>query len=492
MKLCYLPLDSRPCNYDWPDRLLRHTGLHLVKPNADSMDWFKRPSRYEDRKRFLQANIDGADALILSVDQLCYGSLLASRSPETTLEEASQRLQLIKEIRKAHPQLKIHAFSVIMRATISALCSGDLAAYEAMSNYSLFSGKAAWALELGRVEEAGRYRERAEQYEALLDPSTLAAYRFVRARNHKINMDCVGLAAEGIFDSLLLLQEDAPVYGFHKAEQKDLLLSKEKLHADNVWLHNGADEGGLAAIARAISGQKVPIQLFLCGDQGFTASYEDRPFLNNIHSYMDYLGMVQEDSATALVIHCPQGDTQYEAARQIEHPDKTDSTLKTIETILSKGQSVYLLDEAYANGGSLALIEALKQKNLLNRLSGYSAWNTATNALGTILSRIVIDAQRGIEGHPFTVERILEDGLYQSDIRQKAAALLTATGEDPLNLQDRDRAEALLRSLFKEKLREEGWPCALEGDAPGEANIVFNLSLPWSRLFEAKIDVIPF
>ena len=243
MKLIYLPLDSRPCNFDWPSQLLENTGHTLIKPEFGCMDYFKQTSSFEDRKCFLLENVADADALILSVDQLCYGSLLASRSPETSLDAARERLLLVSEIKRAHPKIRIHAYSVIMRASISALCRGDLAAYENMSNYSLFSGKVQDALEVDDAEQARVYQRKADEIAAALAPGLLEAYHFVRQRNYEINSDCVRLAGDNTFDSLLLLQEDAPEYGFHKAEQKALLKLKSQLNAHNVWLHNGADEG---------------------------------------------------------------------------------------------------------------------------------------------------------------------------------------------------------------------------------------------------------
>ena len=44
MRILYLPLDSRPCNYLWPQRLLAGTEHKIVAPPAEIMDYFRRPA----------------------------------------------------------------------------------------------------------------------------------------------------------------------------------------------------------------------------------------------------------------------------------------------------------------------------------------------------------------------------------------------------------------------------------------------------------------
>ena len=204
---------------------------------------------------------------------------------------------------------------------------------------------------------------------------------------------------------------------------------------------------------------------------------------------MNYLNMVLTPEADALIVHCPKDDIQREAAHQAEYRDGIAETLGQIDAQLSLGKKVYLLDVAYANGGSLELIDVLKQKGLIDRLSGYSAWNTATNALGTILSQMVIESETGTSHSGFKWARVLDDGLYLSCIRQLAAERLGQMGEDSLNLKDKAAAESLVRKLFQEKLTAESWPVSVKGQCKTDQDLACEISLPWNRLFEARINV---
>lgn len=78
MKLVILPLDSRPCTYDFPIHLARGGGLEPCAPPLELMDWYRRPSDFHKISAWLEEFCAGADALICSMDQLTYGGLLAS------------------------------------------------------------------------------------------------------------------------------------------------------------------------------------------------------------------------------------------------------------------------------------------------------------------------------------------------------------------------------------------------------------------------------
>lgn len=491
MNILYLPLDSRPCNYDWPHELLEDTPHSCIQPALSQMDYFKQPSDYAEIASFLKLNIENADAFVLSVDQLCYGSLIASRSGDLSLETARDRLAIVRQLKKENPGIKIYAFSIIMRASISALSKGSISEYESMGLYSLYSGKYRDAIEKGLSEEAQDYERKAKLYKSKISPETLQAYRFVRERNHAINMDSVALAAEGVFDSLLLLQEDAHEYGFHTAEQRELLEYKDCLNARNVWLHNGADEGGAAAIARCISPKRTALQvLYSGGNGGFIALYEDRPFMRNVESYLNYLQIDNAASEDVLLIHCPKDVNQREATQQNEYKDSAEETVDLAQELVRKGGRVYLLDVAYANGGSLALIYALKKQGMLERLVGYSAWNTASNALGSILAQFILDKERREPNTRFKWSRLFDDGLYLGDIRQAASEEVRKLGEDPLCLNDKAGAEKLVHHLLQERLCANDWAFAVENEACGVSDKMrISISLPWNRLFEAKIEV---
>ena len=202
MNVLYLPLDSRPCNYRFPVQLLNMAGHDCLVPAPDQMDYFRKPSHHATIREFLLENAAHADALILSVDQLAYGSLLASRDTHVSTEEALDRLQLVRTLRQAYPSLLIVAYGVILRSSISTLRTQDIAWHNLITEYSQAAHRAALsALPQDQAE--------LQRITALLPQEMRDAYHQVRERNHTVNRHCIDFLREGTFDRLLLLQEDS-------------------------------------------------------------------------------------------------------------------------------------------------------------------------------------------------------------------------------------------------------------------------------------------
>ena len=114
----------------------------------------------------------------------------------------------------------------------------------------------------------------------------------------------------------------------------------------------------------------------------------------------------------------------------------------------------------------------------IDQLAGYSGWNTASNAMGTVIAQLLSDVKADAPDTDFRNERFLDDLYYESLVRQQLNEYLRARGEDPYRLTDKDAAEAELRRLF-DKL-----------ERPLLDHIgAFRVSLPWSRTFEVCAEV---
>ena len=469
MRILYLPLDSRPCNYLWPQRLLSGTPHEVIAPPEEIMDYFRRPADTEGLRAFIREQLPRADAAAVSAEMLLYGGILASRTPDTALETALDRLEILKEIARRVP---VHVFGLIMRSSVSAFCQDDLKAYHLMTEYSVSWGQA-W-------QAGGDTSAVDRKYEALLPENVLSAYRRVRQRNHAVNLKLLEMRREGALSSLMLLQEDAQEHGFHRREQAELTEYINANRLTDVFLHNGADEGGVMACLKAIGPSPLPVDVsFTRGDGSFVARYEDRPFRENLSSCMRYLNLTSGGGApTRLVIHTPLGE-QGEAAWQSPLPAPDLDALEKQFSV-----PCYLLDVEFANGGSLYLMSRLRDKGLISSLSGYSGWNTSVNSMGTMLALIRADALRGRPSPAFKWERLLDDLLYESIIRQKAAGILAGQGEDVYSLKDKPAAQALINSLLAEELKS-GWGEAMQKEGFSRAGYL----LPWDRLFECDVKL---
>ncbi len=477
MKIVHLPLDSRPCNVLFPVQLAQWCGHECVIPPKEKMDHFATAAHYEDSRTFLMENAAKADAVVVSADHLCYGSLVASRVDDASEKDALDRLNVLGELHAAWPDIPIYVYSVIMRSSISTLYAGDIDDYNAMTEYSVYSGRRA----VTGNEEDARCAERAK---ARLSHGVLERYERVRARNHAVNLRCVELAAQGVIRSLALLQEDAQVYGFHRAEQFALQNACREKHADNVFMHNGADEGGALTVMKAIleysEPKRIAVRMLGWKNADFVACYEDRPFGENVWDTIAFAGLgADENAQNVLAVCCPPDGVQTDWPRK-QHEEGLKKQAEEIAAMVRAGKNVYLLDVTRANGGQPALVKYLHEELPALAIAGYSAWNTASNALGTAVAQMISDMLAGKINRGFFWERLLDDLVYQGMVRAQVNEELSAIGEDPYRLQDKERAETMIRERMAQLAETE----KMFADAPA-----FTVSLPWERTFEAEIRV---
>ena len=89
-KIVYVPLDERPCNAAFVPKLFDGDPLRIV--TLPDMGSKKTPARWEAVRGFLLRECVDADGLVLSMDTLLYGGLLASRLHALDEAEVERRL----------------------------------------------------------------------------------------------------------------------------------------------------------------------------------------------------------------------------------------------------------------------------------------------------------------------------------------------------------------------------------------------------------------
>jgi hypothetical protein len=149
MKIALLPLDSRPCNLGFPIKLADLVDVDIITPPVDKLDYFVRPADFEGIKKWLLSIVNESDFLICSVDMLLYGRLLASRTENIKPDECIDRLKIIKDLKSINPTLKIYAYNVIMRTSISTLSEESKKWWKKINLYSQLSYK----VEMEKKEE---------------------------------------------------------------------------------------------------------------------------------------------------------------------------------------------------------------------------------------------------------------------------------------------------------------------------------------------------
>ncbi len=82
-------------------------------PPREHLGWYTRPGACDALADWLARC--RADRFVVSADMLCYGGLVASRTPVVEADLALRRLDSLRELRRRRPDGVIYAFGIIMR-----------------------------------------------------------------------------------------------------------------------------------------------------------------------------------------------------------------------------------------------------------------------------------------------------------------------------------------------------------------------------------------
>jgi hypothetical protein len=547
--LAILPMDDRPVNYDYPCYLARLAGCELLLPERN---WLGNPWRASQHSRlveWLAQTAPEVDGLILSIDTLAYGGLIPSRTSSEPLEKVLERLQVLRQIKERRPDLPILASSVIQRISRSNSSEEEKpywAQYGAeMFRLSYLEHKiACHESSDGEVSECFGLM-------AHIPSQIYDDYRQGRRRNHAVNWAMLDWLAEGIFDYLLLPQDDTAEYGWNIAEARLLqaLIRKNGL-SDRAITYPGADEVSCLLLAR-----------FACRRAGFKpvvwtryscvrspeviTSYEDRPIHEMVKAQLapldGILASSPEDANIQLFLHAPvqkQGDGGLQwiaregtegiesltekspqlksfleplasspdfilTRREMETPERSiEEFTRAVLASLQAGRCTALADVAFVNGSDLLLGDQLVRHPEIARLAAYGGWNTAGNTLGTVLAQAALRCLTLRSGSTPDQEQaqsellflhLLDDYYYQAIERSRAyledlpAAGLTPSWE---RLEPLEKA-AWVSERIRTRLLEDAARLDNLFVAGGAAQHiqVSDIFLPWQRLFEIGLTV---
>ncbi|SDS45990.1 Protein of unknown function [Paenibacillaceae bacterium GAS479] len=499
-KVVYLPLDERPCNYDFPWLLAQDTDLELVRPPREWMGDKKRPGRIRELADWLEQEAADAEGAIVSIDTLLYGGIVPSRLHRLGEHEAAAPLERLRNMRRNNPHLKLYAFHLIMR------CPQYSSADEEPSYY------ADWGRELFRLGWLS-HREQlglaiTEELHELahirmeLPEDIRDDYLERRAVNAAANRASLELAADGTLDFLALPQDDAAPYGWTALDQQVIRQRIRELGAEfQTLMYPGADEAGCTLLARLLNERRGIKPLVYAryssvfGPQVIPL-YEDRMLGESVKSQLLAAGGLLADSASdadlILLVNSP-GGRMGEANGQLQ-PNADYDVQRNIQELVEYGRyalerldkPVALADVAFANGGDLQLLELLRRKDMLSKLAGLAGWNTSGNTIGTTIAQLMIYGQFGqTKGQlDFLGLRIAEDYGYCSAIRRRLAdGPVKTLGMDYFSVDgQRGRAAGMVREAMEHFLMEK--------TAGSGINIVVeDCWMPWSRMFEVGLKV---
>ena len=133
-----MPLDSRPCNTQYPALLAESTSATLALPPEDAMDNFLDPADTTVLWSWLEEQAETADHLVIFTNSLFCGSLIASRSSGAydNIQEDLQRLQdLLTSFKAREDAASVTVVQVLPRLSPNQFDSALYPYYDALTAY---------------------------------------------------------------------------------------------------------------------------------------------------------------------------------------------------------------------------------------------------------------------------------------------------------------------------------------------------------------------
>ncbi len=481
MKITVIPLDSRPCNTIWMRDLAQLAGYELAMYPREKCGNLHQGADPEDELKWLDQEIGDTDYLIISADGLCSGGLVQARLGQIDLRTTLKKLEVLSRYKQHYPNLRIYLFDTIMRTTITAYGPDTEIYWGKMNEFSRLTGRVHFFHD---PEEEMRLEELKKEI-----PATILEI-FLKARRikHELNKYFLGLVSDRVLDYMILLQEDAMPYGIQKIEQEILQKAIADQNLGNrVKFYNGTDEGGVVLLGKILMQEKgITPKIYLHLPEAEALKkvmlFEDQPFSENLANMMETMGFLktkkadEADFILSVYAEKPNVNLNINTTEPIlpEKNKRYYEFIRKIDAFLYSKKPVALVDLLFPNGGSPDLLSDLE----FSKLKTYSAWNTASNAMGSALGEIashLVNPQN--PSTKFRDERFLDDCLYQYTVRRIVNEKYLKLG---YNVYDLGQGSDLVLGEIKTLMDHHGgWL--------GKQN--YQITLPWQRTFEAEIEI---
>jgi hypothetical protein len=497
MKIGLFPLDERPVNTRYPAMIARIAGVELFLPPRDALSRYRAPADPQRLTTWLEDLAPQLDYLIVSFEMLGYGSLIASRISQETVDTILARLQVLHKLKARLPGLKIIGFNLITRISNS---NSPVEEPEYWATY----GKRFFQLSqlVDRHAQGQDVGEEMNQLFLEIPAEHVQDFLMRRLRNHTVNLAAVQMLARGDLQALVLSSDDTSVYGLSSSEKRALKHWTQHVDLrDSLLMYPGADEVGCALLARAVNAAHAWRPTFeICyavpGGADIVAPFEDSPVSVTLERQIKAVGgQVVEGSGNFWVAVNPpvprrsEWSPRFAEAERQERLPYLQKMVQEVQQRLEAGQAVIVADVAYPNGADPVLIELLLNSVEITRLAAYGAWNTAGNTIGTALAQAcaahwaATSAQQEAQQR-FLLHRFLEDWGYQQEVRNEARIWMGEQfGSPSVTTTNTPQVLAFIEKGLAKRLEQ------LPGFAGTYRLVPGSLRLPWERLFEVDFEL---
>lgn len=486
-----MPLDSRPCNTQYPALLAESTSATLALPPEDAMDNFLDPADTTVLWSWLEEQAEAADHLVIFTNSLFCGGLIASRESGAYDQNAEnlERLEALCNSFKAREDAgSITVVQVLPRLSPNQFDDALFPYYDALTDYG-----EAW----DAADQAG---EAAPEAADGVPADALAEYQRLHKESAALAKSLDALTAEGLIDQLLVSQDDGAEYC-----PANITFRSLADHAENTQLIYGADELSMLLMANlsAAGLDASPVRIV----------YSDDADRSRIYPYE--AASLEEMTAQKLTLGGATAGDDADATLYI-HTDSSDAST-TLSAVSDHDGLFALADVAQTNQADPALADALLSPENASALDAYAGWNTAGNTIGTTIATLramdTLDARwddlsadarknavRAL--YTFRAIRLAEDICYMAqirpdlqqqlalvDIQDHTSAFADSTAWQKANTQLQQtytpyntQLATLFNGAHTLRLTNHTIPVQI-------TNFASQATFPWPRSFEVRIDV---
>lgn len=491
-----LPLDERPCNYDFP-AMMPKTDCELLIPPKSIMGDKKTPGDISKIADWVLENTKSADAMVLSLDTLVYGGILPSRLHMNTKEELIERVDLIKKIRELNPDMKLYVFGLIMRCPSYSSSDEEPDYYEECGAEIHLYGRYTHLEKLDKLTDADK--KDFDRVKSVVKQEYIDDYLKRRDTNRAVLMHALSYVNDDTIDYFIVPQDDAAVYGFTSMDQ---MLVREYLKSNTLHkktaMYPSADDTGMTLLARAVaqlSNIRPKVYVHYSSSKGGLTipMVEDRIVDETLKYHILSVDGIQVYSITEadilLAVNVGSHMHEFRALESVMPYDVERNLaefVNYIEYALSLGKTVAIADIAWLNKGDTELVSLLYKENLMLSIHAYAGWNTSSNTTGTALCQAILYMIGGDRtgNISFLLHRYYEEIGYMAYARQYVTEnLLPPIG---CNYYHADAKEGKVSRLVKETISDY-----MQKNYPDISALIeeIRIQMPWVRMFETDIKL---
>lgn len=502
-KVLLVPLDSRPpCGQLVADNG-RTAGIEIILPPSETMDFYTLPGDTSKMRKWLYDEIKNCDEAIISIDQLLYGGLIASRNKTIKDEDITALAEYLKKLHGDNPNIKIHAFSILPRMNPP----------DFVEKYQDRKKLMEWSRLVHKYDDnpLSETAEKIQVLERKIPSEQIKAYTEIYNRNLRLNCLLANLVADGTLEDLSFGQDDGEVYSLPNLKLKEFMhyLHKNKIPGDKLAILHGADEVALSILTNIIS-----------RSNSFKV-YVDYSSEKAAIKVMPYMAICNQDTAHErlnfhhdVIVSTPEEADYilFISATDEETMDRRRYNAEKLLDYQQRGKPVALVDLSKSFIAQEALLPILLKENFpVNSLIAYAGWNTASNSIGTAVSQAEIyltALNQGLEQDRVVYSnlnnlnnRICEDYYYLKDVIDLVNINLKKKGYSnvyDLDLEHNykwavDMMEAAMNQRLVQYKTSDAFTKSfwLKNTEYAVTDMQISSYFPWPRTFEINLKASP-